>query len=176
MYPMLANQTSGLLNSALITTSSAGLSFNPSTNNLVVGGLINQLRTESTNQTSSYSLAITDKDQVVVFTNTANVTVTIPTNASVAFPIGSVVWLCRLGTGAVTLAAAGGVTLTKTGNLGQNEEFYLRKRGTDSWVTVASTTNGSGVFGSASTTAQVAGNSVGYYTSAGNSVGSFTAS
>lgn len=176
MYPMFANQTSGILNTAQITTTSSGLSFNPSTNNLVVGGVVNLLRPESGVQTTSYTLALTDKDQVVQFNNSTTVSVTVPTNASVPFPIGSLVWIARIGTGTVSLVAAGGVSLTKTGNLGLNEEFYLRKRGTDSWMVVASTTNGSGVFGSASSTGIVAGNSVGYYTSAGNGVGSFTAS
>jgi hypothetical protein len=174
-YPIFTNTANGSIMTDARTQTS-GLTFNPSTNNLLVAGLINQLRPESTVQTASYTLALTDKDQVVTFNNTSTVTVTVPANATVAFPIGTIVWICRIGSGVTTLAAAGGVTLTKTGNFGLYEEIYLRKRATDSWVVAASTTNGSGVFNSAVSTSTIAGNSVGVYSNAGNAVGSFTAS
>jgi hypothetical protein len=54
----------------------------------------------------------------------------------------------RLGSGAVTLAAAGGVTVTRTGNFSSNEECYIRKRAANNWVTVDSPVNPSGTGGS----------------------------
>jgi hypothetical protein len=100
-----------------------------------VNGTLNSLQTEN-NTTASKSLALTDRDRVVACTNTTAITITVPNDSSVNFPVGSVVYIARLGTGTVALAAAGGVTLTKTGNFAQVEELYVRKRAANSWIVV----------------------------------------
>lgn len=64
-------------------------------------------------------------------------TITIPTNASVAFPIGSRIRLLRSGSGTVTIAAAGGVTLLSAGRTKlrvQGSVGELIKVGTDRWA------------------------------------------
>ena len=82
-------------------------------------------------------MALTDQDKVVACNNPAAITVTIPLNSSVAFPIGAVVSIFRLpGSSTVTLAAAGGVTVNKTGTFASGEEIMVRKRGTDTWVVI----------------------------------------
>jgi hypothetical protein len=113
-----------------------GLSFNPNTNNLVINGTVNSYRTDTTNVTSSYTLALTDRDKVVSVLNSAAVTITIPAEASVAFPVGTVVYVLKQAgaTSTVTLAAAGGVSVNKTGALATGEEIILRKRASDTWV------------------------------------------
>lgn len=64
-------------------------------------------------------------------------TITVPTNASVAFPIGSRIRVLRSGTGTVTIAAAGGVTLLTAGRSklrAQGSVGELIKVGTDRWA------------------------------------------
>lgn len=115
-----------------------------------VDGTVVALREENATSTSK-TLALTDRDKVVACTNTSAITITVPNNSSVAFPIGSLVYVARVGTGSVALAAAGGVTLTKTGSLGEGEELYIRKRATNNWVVVERPYNLEGTGGSQST-------------------------
>lgn len=135
-YPILGTITTGSLTSARVT--STRLTFQPSSGTLTVSALqvngkANSLRPENI-QTSTYTLALADAGQVVNMNPSGPVDVIVPTNAAQPFPIGSVVWIYRQGAGAVNLTASGGVTLTATGTMAANEELYLRKRGTDSWV------------------------------------------
>ncbi len=61
---------------------------------------------------TSYTLVLTDGVQTFVTMNNASaMTLTIPSNASVAFPIGTNILLMRLGAGTLTVSPAGGVTL-----------------------------------------------------------------
>ena len=137
-YVAFTTATSGNITAARV--SSTGLTFQPSTGTLTsteltVNGTARSLRTENV-QTTSYTLALTDRDRVVAFNGTGSQTVTVPTDA-VAFPTGSVVYIARINTGSLTLAAPG-VTITKTGNFAPNEELYVRKRGSNSWIVVDS--------------------------------------
>jgi hypothetical protein len=91
-------------------------------------------------QTTNYTLAIDDAVKVVEVDSTVARTVTIPTNATVAFPIGVSIPLFQANTGTVTVAAASGVTLRSRGNLvnlaGQYAEASLRQRAANEWVLV----------------------------------------
>lgn len=112
------------------------------TGSIYVDGMINFNRSENV-QTGSYSLALADAGKVVTFNVGSASTVTVPTNGSVPFPVGTVIILFKNtagGSGSLTLAAAGGVSLTKTGIFANNEEIYIRKRASDSWSVVANTT------------------------------------
>lgn len=63
-------------------------------------------------QTSSYTLVLTDKDNKYVRMTSATVnSLTVPTNASVAFPIGTQIPIRQAGAGQTTIIAAGGVTV-----------------------------------------------------------------
>lgn len=138
-YPTFITATSGAQTSTGISTTK--LTFTPSTGLLTAttatfAGTVRKLQTE-TIITTSYTLALTDQDRVVACNNPGAITVTIPLNSSVAFPIGSVVSIFRLpGSSTVTLAAAGGVTVNKTGTFASGEEIMVRKRGTDTWVVI----------------------------------------
>ena len=131
-----------------------------------IDGTLNALTTDTTARTTDYTLALTDRDKVVLMNNTAAATVTVPLNSSVAFPIGSTVYVYRANTGAVTLAAAVGVTVSKTGTFGGNEQLTLRKRETDSWVVIDNTSRLTATGG---TLASAGGVSTHTYTSTGSS-------
>lgn len=90
-------------------------------------------------QSGAYTLALTDIGKQVYSTNSGAQTITIPTNASVAFPIGAAVTLVNNGTTAITVSTTG-ITLKQagtanTGNrtLGVNGLATVLKVGTDTW-------------------------------------------
>ena len=96
-------------------------------------------RTPNTRSTTSYPLALTDNNRVVETTNGSAVTITVPANASVAFPIGARIELAQVGAGQITASPAGGVTLrTPAGHAAKTRTQYsiiaLTKRGTDEWI------------------------------------------
>ena len=92
---------------------------------------------------TTYTLVLTDVAKVVSLTNAAAITLTIPTNASVAFPTGTQILLYQGGAGQVTVSGAG-VTIraqgSKTKINGQYAVAGLLKVGTDEWVFFGNTT------------------------------------
>lgn len=64
---------------------------------------------------TSYTLTIDDEGQLLIFTNSSAITLTLPTQVSTDFPIGGGVTILRNGTGQITVTAASGVTLTAAG-------------------------------------------------------------
>ena len=92
---------------------------------------------------TSYTLALTDVAKVVSLTNAASITLTIPTNANVAFPTGTQILLYQGGAGQVTVGGAG-VTIRSQGTklkiAGQYGVAGLLKVGTDEWVMFGNTT------------------------------------
>lgn len=65
---------------------------------------------------TSYTPVLADQYQVLITRSNASAsTLTIPTNASVAFPVGTVITVLNKGAGAVTISGAGGVTVLSAG-------------------------------------------------------------
>ena len=91
-------------------------------------------------QSASYTLVLADAGTAIDIGSASSTTVTVPPNASVAFPVGTVIEVCRYGTGAVTIAAGAGVTIRSRGSLmavaAQYSSVSLRKRATDEWILV----------------------------------------
>ena len=88
---------------------------------------------------TSYTLILTDNKSIIVMSNASANTVTVPTNASVAFPIGSTIAIEQAGAGKTTIAAAGGVTINYLSTLtlsivGQYGVAQLVKTATDTWT------------------------------------------
>lgn len=96
-------------------------------------------------QSGAYTLVLSDADfnKVVVLNSATAVTVTVPLNSSVAFPIGSVINMLQLGAGQITVAGAGGVTLNSEGSRFKSRSQYAvisaLKISTDSWVVFGNT-------------------------------------
>ena len=55
-------------------------------------------------KTNDYTLVLTDAGKLIDFNSASNRTLTIPSNLSVAFPIGTQIVIARYGTGTVTIA------------------------------------------------------------------------
>ena len=89
-------------------------------------------------QTASYTLVLSDGIDTLVRMNVAGANnLTVPTNASVAFPIGTVIQAMQYGAGATTIVPAGGVVIRTASSLiarAQYSRFQLEKIGTDEWV------------------------------------------
>ena len=89
-------------------------------------------------QTSAYTLVLGDAGKIVEMNVSSACTLTIPLNASVAFPTGTVISVFQLGAGQLNIVGAGGVTIDSAGSKTHLNVQYssgaLRKRGTDEWV------------------------------------------
>jgi hypothetical protein len=133
-YVTLTTETTDTTITSL-NRSSTKLTFQPSTGTLTLSGSLVDTVTENA-LTGSYTLTLADQSKVVSINSAGNTTVTVPPDASVNFPLGTVIKINRLGTGNVTLAAGAGVTVSKTGVLYPFEELYIRKRAANNWVTV----------------------------------------
>jgi len=131
--------SSSTITGTLVVTGGIGVSGRISGGSAVIEGTVNALITDTAARTSDYTLALTDRDQCVVFTNTSAATVTVPPD-STAFPTGSIVHILRTGAGKLTLAAGAGVTLSKTGTFASNEQITIRKRASNSWLVIDSRT------------------------------------
>jgi hypothetical protein len=97
------------------------------------------IQTINTQTGTTYTLVLTDSSKLVTVNNAAAITLTVPTNASVAFPVGTRVDLAQLGAGKITVAPAGGVTVNGTPSLGFRAQYSgasLYKLATDTWLLV----------------------------------------
>jgi len=82
-------------------------------------------------------VVLTDRDSLVEVSNASATTVTIPTNATTAFPVGTSIDILQTGAGQVTIAGAAGTTVNATPGLklrAQWSSATLFKRATDTWV------------------------------------------
>ena len=99
----------------------------------------NHNATINTETASTYTLALVDAGGIVERNNASANTVTIPTNAAVAFPLGTRIDITQYGAGATTVDGAG---VTLRGNLNisaQYEGVSIYKRATDEWVITGGT-------------------------------------
>ena len=88
-------------------------------------------------QTGAYTTVLTDRDKLIEVNSASGVTVTIPTNASVAYPVGTSFDILQTGAGQITIAGAAGVTVNATPGLKLRTQWSsatLFKRATDTWV------------------------------------------
>ncbi len=106
-------------------------------------GLVNF--TIGADNTSDYTAVLADQYQVLEVMNKATaIAFKIPTNASVAFPVGTVITVLNKGAGVCTISAvtpgtttvlsAGAVAASPT--LGQYKSAACIKTGTDTWYVV----------------------------------------
>ena len=98
--------------------------------------------TVGSDQTADYTAVLTDQYQVLVPMNKATaVAFKIPTNASVAFPVGTAITILNKGAGAVTISAvtSGTTTVLSAGavaaspTLAQYKTCVALKVATDTW-------------------------------------------
>lgn len=101
------------------------------------------LTTSFNSQTgTTYTLALSDASKMVNLSNASAITLTIPTNASAGFAIGTQIDLCQRGAGQVTVVGDTGVTLNGTGTKLRIQwaSASLLKTNTDEWLLVGDIT------------------------------------
>jgi len=113
-----ASVTGGTVDQATITQFQTTLAYNQQTG-------------------TTYTLALTDRDKIVELNNGSAISLTVPADSSVDFPVGSSITLLQTGAGQVTVAGAGGVTVNATPGLKLRTQWSfatLIKRAADTWV------------------------------------------
>jgi len=98
-----------------------------------------KLVAENAQTGTSYTLVLADAGKLVTMNNASANVLTIPANASVAFPIGTVINVEQLGAGVTSITAGSGVTLngvsTGTGAISTRwSGVSLWKRNTNEWT------------------------------------------
>lgn len=101
--------------------------------------------TINTQTGTTYTPVLTDQYQVLVITSNASAkTVSIPTDASVAFPVGTAITFLNTGAGALTINAvsSGTTTITSAGatsaapTVGQYKSAACIKTAANAWTVV----------------------------------------
>lgn len=92
---------------------------------------------------TTYTLAASDAGDLVTLTNAAAIALTVPTNASVPFAIGTQITIAQSGAGKVTVAGAVGVTVNSAdGFLSLRNQYSagtLIKTNTNNWILIGDT-------------------------------------
>lgn len=110
-----------------------------------VNGLVSY--TVSSDQTADYTAVLTDQYQVLVSMNKATaIAFKIPTNATVAFPVGTAITILNKGAGTCTISAttSGTTTVLSAGTvaasptLAQYKTAVCVKTATDAWYVAGS--------------------------------------
>jgi hypothetical protein len=111
--------TSPVINGATIGTSIINLTLNAQTG-------------------TTYTPVLADNGKLVTLSNASAITLTVPTNASVAYATGAQINIQAIGAGQVTVVGDTGVTVNGTGTAlrAQWSAATLVKLGTDSWTLI----------------------------------------
>lgn len=110
---------------AFVTTAVAAVTAGPLTLNAQTG--------------TSYTLVLGDAQNYVSMSNAAANTLTVPTNASVAFPTGTEIVIQQVGAGTTTIGGAGITFQSAGGLLDLNLQYSactLIKKATDTWTVI----------------------------------------
>jgi len=111
--------TSPVINGATIGTSIINLAINAQTG-------------------TTYTPVLADNGKLVTLSNASAITLTVPTNASVAYATGAQINIEQIGAGQVTIVGDTGVTVNGTGTKLRTQwsAATLVKLGTDSWTLI----------------------------------------
>lgn len=135
----------GILNVVEDTSPQLGGDLDINSNNITGTGEVNITGTVVAQSTlnaqtgTSYTTVLADASKLVTLNNASAITLTIPANSSVAYPVGTKIDLAQLGAGQVTVAGAGGVTVNATPGLkfiAQYSAATCIKVASDTWLLV----------------------------------------
>lgn len=126
---------------------------------------------QNTQTGTTYTLALSDASITVTMDNASANTLTIPTNASVAFPTNTVIAVMQYGAGSTTVTGDTGVTVNgvSAGSVEIGQQYsglVLTKTATNTWVATAGASNDYqylGTSGSISSAASVAFTTAGWF-------------
>lgn len=115
----------------IVSTSNGNIKLTPNGTGAVI------INVPFNTQTVNYTLALSDNGKLVEMNSGSAVTVTIPKNSDVQFPIGTQIIVSQYGAGQVTFNTGIAVTVRSSGGKTKTAAQYavatLIKRGTDEW-------------------------------------------
>lgn len=129
----------GLGGAAVLDVGTAAGQVAAGNDSRIIAGSLGRLAGINAQTGTAYTLALSDEGKLVTLTNAAAITLTVPTNATAAFPVGARVDLAAMGAGMVTIVGASGVTVSGTPSLvtrAQYSAVSLVKTATDAWLAV----------------------------------------
>ena len=91
----------------------------------------------SSSVSAAYTLALADANTDIDANSGTAFTITVPANATAAFPVGTRIQITQLGIGQISISPAAGVTINTARSFTTRTQYSvveLRKRSTDSWV------------------------------------------
>lgn len=101
---------------------------------------VNYYDAQLVSKTANYVIALNDSGKVINMNSSSAVTVTVPTNATVAFPIGTTITVIQTGTGETSFVEAAGVTIRSKNSYKKINTQYsgaqLVKLETDIWILI----------------------------------------
>ena len=122
-----------IASSITLTTPNIGTAVGASlyTTNAVIDHALTNIRT------ANYTLLIGDDGIIIETNSTSPIIISVPLEATVAFPIGTKITIIRANTGAASVAGVSGVTINATPGLNLRAQWSaatLLKRGTNTWL------------------------------------------
>jgi hypothetical protein len=112
----------------------------------VTGSVVDHVITNSQTGTA-YTLALADDGKIIEMSNTSNITLTIPADNTVNFPVGTSIDILQINTGQIIIASASGVTANSSPGTVSNttsgpktrtrwSSATLIKRAANTWVAI----------------------------------------
>jgi hypothetical protein len=95
----------------------------------------------ATSAATSYTLGASDAGRIISFSAASAINLTVPTNASVGYRVGTTIHIRQAGDGQITIAGAEGVTLESDETLKTRKKFAvvgLTKIATNTWAVYGS--------------------------------------
>ena len=96
-----------------------------------------EIPTNITTRTTNYTLQLSDAGNLVTMSSSSVLTIYVPLNASVAFPVGTQITILQTGSGVVYVTPISGVTINSTPGTILRTQYSvctLIKYATDTWV------------------------------------------
>lgn len=127
--------TAKLAASLALTTPDVGAATGTSLN--TTGNVVYHLATNA--QVISYTLVLLDDGKIVEVSFASANALTVPLNATVAFPVGTQITVLQTGAGQTTITATAGVTINGTPGLKLRAQYSgatLIKRATNTWIAI----------------------------------------
>ncbi|QXN73257.1 minor tail protein [Gordonia phage Hans] len=129
--------TTSKLADASVTIPKLGADVVPGIQGMIDASIAAAQRITVNAQAGAYTLVAADANKAIEVTSATAVNLTIPTDAAVTFPIGTVIEVNQIGAGKVTIVGASGVTVqapvTPT-TRAQYSAVVLRKRAANLWL------------------------------------------